>query len=1310
MMKPILFVAMAGMLALGAFASPEDAIKPVMVNLQIEFGSPDDWPGLDAILGAVEAHEWNATVYVTGECAMALPEVIKDIDERGHQLGVLEINVTKDPFDKQLSDIQKDFKAVLDAVGADRPEYVGEFRCDFQNVDTFKALEELDVRTTTGLQISGGISRPFHTQYGFISIPLSSFVEEGGSLPVALSDKEVLVRLEKTADAWHALLKDKFDQCLLTHEPMVVAVGSSLTGRNASYLNVLVDFLDYISKNNGFVALTDDVKSLANPYIENMTVTGPRTGTPGQTVTLTVTYKSTCWCPHYYFKTYGRIKGEWWNDWLGDLTGWTELNAQVFYPYYGMHSFSVPVTLPCANGTYLIRIGGRGAHSMYNAWPTAYIYEAIAHWSVDVTSAAGPIEVAVKNGLSFFDHEPREEKIPHPVFARGAQGPQFEVRGGTPESATVDITDALGRQAATVSIPISGSGPWTADWNWSSDLWMDVGAIPAGLYTATFHVESACAGIPEPKSFYVIFNPDSGPARFAFDETAIWFGASEKFDGTWWRGEDAGITYALHPDDNRVFSKAMSAVSGKTNVAEAANSLFDLETGLFGYELTQQANDVLALLKKSKAQCADDAAMLCAFCRAVGIPAHPVTADANLGKANWTFDTWVEALTGAEWSVYHPHEEWGPASRTDAADQAVAGKPNNDVVIMAGPNWLPGDVISYDRDAAFRFFVYGANNEMVPAPQGEGRPLPGFDTFQPWLVELSEAYWGVPHEDPPGPAENPIVTLEFDQLNYVAGQTVTATITMVNSSATAVSGTLDFSLVADEWKSMLWPDYTLMVQQTAVTIEAGATVSRTYTYVLPGNADATLLYQGIALWNGARASRTFEVFPIFATSVDSPASVVQFEPFILSLTVSNPGSAPIRQVSCSLTPSYELEVTAEPGPATVDLSPGGSFIFQWVMTGWAVSEVAQVEIVIDSTDGGSSRLTQRIAVAPGSTRPDIAVDENDVLLLPGIPRANALQDFVATVHNYGAEPCSAIVVFAIGGVQVGSANVSLEPGASTDLQFSTVLASGTHMITIEVDPEDAVGESDETNNLWTREFRVGLADFTVQVDSLLPSEPVPGAPLKIYASVFNRGSQPDQHLLDVQLVADGQSIWSRTIDLWSLGYEAPLYTWPFNFTITVPGGLSRLVLVADPQNMFEEWDETNNEAEIYVTPSDTVPPVISLEVTPSVIWPPNHQYVLVTPTVQATDNQDPNPVVCLDSVTIVEDAKVGTYDPAEQKVLGAGHTENDVILTNGLIRVRAERAGTGSGRRYVVTYRATDASGNTATASAKVLVPHDLEE
>jgi hypothetical protein len=113
-------------------------------------------------------------------------------------------------------------------------------------------------------------------------------------------------------------------------------------------------------------------------------------------------------------------------------------------------------------------------------------------------------------------------------------------------------------------------------------------------------------------------------------------------------------------------------------------------------------------------------------------------------------------------------------------------------------------------------------------------------------------------------------------------------------------------------------------------------------------------------------------------------------------------------------------------------------------------------------------------------------------------------------------------------------------------------------------------------------------------------------------------------------------------------------------------------------------------------PVDSEPPVIKFSVTPDVVSPPNHKMIAITPTIEVTDNVDPNPHVELVGVSVTEP------DDAQ----GDGNTTNDVQVTpDGQIFVRAERSGNGGGRVYTITIRATDAAGNTAFASANVVVP-----
>ena len=114
---------------------------------------------------------------------------------------------------------------------------------------------------------------------------------------------------------------------------------------------------------------------------------------------------------------------------------------------------------------------------------------------------------------------------------------------------------------------------------------------------------------------------------------------------------------------------------------------------------------------------------------------------------------------------------------------------------------------------------------------------------------------------------------------------------------------------------------------------------------------------------------------------------------------------------------------------------------------------------------------------------------------------------------------------------------------------------------------------------------------------------------------------------------------------------------------------------------------------------ETIPPrVDQISVTPSILWPANHQYINVVATVNVSDNFDPNPAISLLSIT--------SNEPDNGR--GDGNTVDDIVVVDDFhVKLRAERSGTGTGRAYSLTYRVKDACGNESSAIATVSVPHD---
>jgi hypothetical protein len=165
------------------------------------------------------------------------------------------------------------------------------------------------------------------------------------------------------------------------------------------------------------------------------------------------------------------------------------------------------------------------------------------------------------------------------------------------------------------------------------------------------------------------------------------------------------------------------------------------------------------------------------------------------------------------------------------------------------------------------------------------------------------------------------------------------------------------------------------------------------------------------------------------------------------------------------------------------------------------------------------------------------------------------------------------------------------------------------------------------------------------------------------------------------------------------------YTWtgPFGtlhgevINVILPSGAHEITLTVEDSDGGIDIDIVEITVE-----EDTVAPSLEVFVSPDVLWPANHKMVPIRATVTTVDVCDANPAVSLLSITASEG----------DNVLGDGNTIDDiqeaVIGTDDrAFSLRAERSGKGGGRIYTVTYAATDASGNTATASATVTVPHN---
>lgn len=132
------------------------------------------------------------------------------------------------------------------------------------------------------------------------------------------------------------------------------------------------------------------------------------------------------------------------------------------------------------------------------------------------------------------------------------------------------------------------------------------------------------------------------------------------------------------------------------------------------------------------------------------------------------------------------------------------------------------------------------------------------------------------------------------------------------------------------------------------------------------------------------------------------------------------------------------------------------------------------------------------------------------------------------------------------------------------------------------------------------------------------------------------------------------------------------------------------------------YHENEDEVAIKVE-LDTEPPVITGILEPINKWPPNHKYVTFTVADFVTAVTDDCSIITLDDLVITQVTSDETEDAK-----GDGHTGGDIVIApdGKSVDLRIERQGMGDGRVYIIYIQAVDESGNTATESFQVQVPH----
>ena len=183
-------------------------------------------------------------------------------------------------------------------------------------------------------------------------------------------------------------------------------------------------------------------------------------------------------------------------------------------------------------------------------------------------------------------------------------------------------------------------------------------------------------------------------------------------------------------------------------------------------------------------------------------------------------------------------------------------------------------------------------------------------------------------------------------------------------------------------------------------------------------------------------------------------------------------------------------------------------------------------------------------------------------------------------------------------------------------------------------------------------------------------------------------------------IPPGQSlaVFSVTVPLYDPHRSPREY---YNAGVSVPGWKENDIYLSGNFKV-SYWDFNKNVLQNIWGPleiADKTPPVLTVTLSPSKLWPPNEKMVTITATITVKDDYDPQPEIKLVSITANE--------PLDKDDIKVGKLFTDIRQ----FQLKAEREGKNkAGRIYTVTYLANDASGNQTEVSATVTVPHDQGE
>jgi len=260
-----------------------------------------------------------------------------------------------------------------------------------------------------------------------------------------------------------------------------------------------------------------------------------------------------------------------------------------------------------------------------------------------------------------------------------------------------------------------------------------------------------------------------------------------------------------------------------------------------------------------------------------------------------------------------------------------------------------------------------------------------------------------------------------------------------------------------------------------------------------------------------------------------------------------------------------------------NLIPAGKKLLEYAFTPIGTMPV-KVLLIADPygavQESSESNNLQRLEIQVSKPfRPDIKLQRIEVK--PREPRAESPLYMQCRVWNAGqADTDPFRVVLSINGREVKAFDVGhMGPGGAKTLKYDyTPSTPGTEILMMIADANNAVNESNESNNLQRREIQVSpprQPDIELTEIRCYPDEPVAGSPINLLFNVKNNGK------VKVGPFRVVMSINGREGKTWDLDGLINVHRLGFHYTPAAPGTL-KVMVIADANNSIKESNESNN--------------------------------------------------------------------------------------------------------------------------------------